>query len=118
MWTGLSVASYQVPGSLLVMSPFDAPRNLLVAGIDFLQVAIHEIGHSLGLGHSKVNGSIMGPIYSKDRLNKLHADDIKGMQYLYGEQFCTEGFLNIIILFFLMQVYIILQGGHYCFTIH
>ncbi|XP_057305931.1 72 kDa type IV collagenase-like [Hydractinia symbiolongicarpus] len=55
-----------------------------LAGTDFYSVAIHEIGHALGLKHSKVRGSIMWPTYS--RLTKLHQDDIDGIQSLYGKK--------------------------------
>lgn len=52
-------------------------------GIDFLTVALHELGHALGLGHSSVVGSIMEPVYAGVR-HTLHADDIAGIQAIYG----------------------------------
>ncbi|MCO5297800.1 MAG: matrixin family metalloprotease [Fimbriimonadaceae bacterium] len=51
--------------------------------IDFYTVALHEIGHALGLGHSSVTGSIMEPVYAGPR-HTLHADDIAGIQAIYG----------------------------------
>jgi hypothetical protein len=55
-----------------------------VAGvIDFYTVALHELGHALGLGHSAVVGSVMEPIYAGPR-RTLHADDIAGIQAIYG----------------------------------
>jgi len=50
---------------------------------DFFTVMLHEIGHSLGLGHSAVVGSVMEPIYAGSR-RVLHADDIAGIMALYG----------------------------------
>lgn len=52
-------------------------------GILLLQVAIHEIGHLLGLSHSQDNEAIMYAYYSPDRVN-LTQDDIAGITELYG----------------------------------
>jgi len=52
-------------------------------GILLLQVAIHEIGHLLGLSHSQDEDAIMFAFYSPDRTN-LSQDDINGIQALYG----------------------------------
>ena len=52
-------------------------------GVDLLSVAIHEIGHNLGLDHSNVKRSIMYPFIQND-VQALHADDINGIQKIYG----------------------------------
>lgn len=52
-------------------------------GILLLQVAIHEIGHLLGLSHSQEESAIMFAFYSPDRVN-LADDDIQGITALYG----------------------------------
>ncbi len=50
---------------------------------DFHTVALHELGHSLGLAHSAVFGSVMYPFYG-GALRTLTADDIAGIQAIYG----------------------------------
>ena len=52
-------------------------------GIYLDWTAVHEFGHSLGLNHSNVNGSIMFPYYS-DSQSDLHSDDITRIKELYG----------------------------------
>lgn len=60
-------------------------RSAPVAAIDLESVAVHEIGHLLGLGHSSVEESIMFPtITSRTRKVDLAADDVTGIQELYG----------------------------------
>lgn len=55
------------------------------SGVNLLQVAVHEFGHSLGLQHSNVPGSIMYPTYNGYVPGMtLHQDDINGIQSLYG----------------------------------
>lgn len=47
--------------------------------------AVHEFGHSLGLGHSSVQDSIMFPWYqSYDPTQDLPDDDRTGIQEIYG----------------------------------
>lgn len=57
-------------------------------GYNLFLVAAHELGHSLGLGHSNVFGALMYPIYmARDtRDYRLPQDDIDGIQALYGKQ--------------------------------
>ena len=55
------------------------------SGTNLLMTASHELGHSLGLAHSDVRGSVMSPFYTpfKNGL-RLHKDDVRAIQALYG----------------------------------
>lgn len=69
---------------------FDDEEKFIVdnkgRGIDLLWLALHELGHSLGLDHSKNKRAIMYPIYRGSQPGlQLHRDDIMGIQQLYGE---------------------------------
>lgn len=53
------------------------------AGFDFYSVMLHETGHSLGLEHSVTASPVMSGTYRGVR-SGLTADDIAGIQALYG----------------------------------
>ena len=52
-------------------------------GIRLYNVALHEIGHLIGLSHSQDPTAIMYAYYAEDR-NDLRPDDAAGVQSLYG----------------------------------
>ena len=85
------------PGKVLGHTFYPPPNSEPIAGdmhldadetwhtgssIDLFSVALHEAGHALGLAHSDKPGAVMYPFYKLS--TGLSADDIAGIQDLYG----------------------------------
>ena len=64
------------------------PGTIFDNDIDFLEVTVHEVGHSLGLRHEETASAIMNPMYARRYSGIgtafLLSDDIAGIQSLYG----------------------------------
>ena len=59
-----------------------------ISGYSLFAVAAHELGHSLGLSHSRDPSAIMYPNYRTQSSTQysLSKDDVLGIQTLYGEE--------------------------------
>lgn len=77
---------------------FDADENWITGTpsrdsneVSLFAVAAHEFGHSLGLSHSSVPGSLMYPYYQGVKEDfQLPYDDKVGIQRLYGAKYPTK----------------------------
>ncbi len=64
---------------------FDSGETTFWNANSFFLVALHEIGHSVGLNHEETNLAIMNPNINLG-LAGLQSDDISGIQSVYGVQ--------------------------------
>jgi hypothetical protein len=79
----LGVTGFSYTGGQLQSADikFDSGDNL--SGSDFSLVAIHEIGHAIGLGHYNDDDAVMNSFANFD-LTGLEQSDIDGIVALYG----------------------------------
>ncbi len=64
----------------------DGPAGIGFSEMDLQSVATHEYGHCLGLGHSGTGAATMAPSVGNGQTGprSIHADDIAGLQAIYG----------------------------------
>jgi len=88
----LGTAHWSSVGGVIVKSEirFDSAEPYVVGAgnvgpgnFNYGTVAIHEIGHAVGIGHSSAPTSIMRPSINAN-VNSLQTDDIAAIQFLYG----------------------------------
>lgn len=65
---------------------WDSYRGNLRSAMDFRRVAIHELGHALGLDHPDEAGQTVTAVMNSrvSNLDSIRQDDIDGAQFLYG----------------------------------
>jgi hypothetical protein len=74
----------------------DGPGAPVGSAMDIQAIVTHEYGHALGLGHSDVGGATMFPTITGNGLptRSIEADDVAGMQFLYGTQSALKPFIG------------------------
>ena len=81
-----NVTSSEIKGSVILLNDTATTsfKNLSSAELESLMA--HEVGHAVGLGHTKDSAALMYHLNSSTR-GKLAQDDIDGISYLYPNQF-------------------------------
>jgi hypothetical protein len=65
--------------------PWEVGNTQGDAAYDLVEIAVHEIGHALGLDHSNVAGAVMAPTVSPSRsFSSLASADVAAIRTLYA----------------------------------
>jgi predicted Zn-dependent protease len=78
-----TVVRLEDPSETTLVQGSDGAYTYTGTSSELEQVALHEIGHALGLGHSTDSGAIMYPSAGPNN-RSLDQSDIAGIQSLYG----------------------------------
>jgi matrixin len=96
----------------------DGPGSINGGQMDIQGVGTHEFGHSVGLGHSNVNGATMYPSigYGDTRTRSIAGDDKDGVQAVYGVQDAAMPFIDDITGSFSPGGTAVVHGGNFTAT--
>ncbi|MGQ9719675.1 MAG: matrixin family metalloprotease [Nitrososphaerales archaeon] len=83
---GTSQAVYELPCTIInnTISLWAKTKGYVLNEVDMQNVAIHELGHALGLGHSDYSGDIMYPEYTpRGDVRALSTLDLYGVSIVF-----------------------------------
>jgi hypothetical protein len=98
----IRIGGYPMSGSILAFAYLPPPANggtsagdiffntniawqINGTTYDLMTVAIHELGHALGMGHSAINTAAMWPSYTSAK-QTLTTDDVSGIRTIYNSR--------------------------------
>lgn len=86
-----NISSNKIKGSVILLNDTADSVVSTLSKAEMISLMAHEIGHALGLGHSKKSEALMYYKNSENR-DRLSQDDIDGITYLYPNRLdgCTS----------------------------
>lgn len=93
---GISRSLYRLPSTIInntiILSSEDS-HGYILNELDMQNVALHELGHSLGLDHSNYNRDVMYPTYTpKKTVQQLSTLDIYGVSKVFAWMSASDRF--------------------------
>jgi hypothetical protein len=87
----LGEASYWFTGSTFLRAAISFDADAFAGTQEFYTVALHEIGHAIGLGHSSSPADVMYPSLGTQSRSGLSVDDMAGARVLYTNGITLQG---------------------------
>lgn len=81
---GSTISGFLIDADVEFNSAFFEETGMMMSQLDLRRVMAHEIGHFLGLAHSKAPGALMSTYYYQISMDEvITADDIEGICAIY-----------------------------------